>query len=262
MRRYFSIDVDGVEWRYSITGGKPLKAAPWNREPNWNRFYHHFFISRLIWARITSAIKYFPWNIHNNACWNFHLLKMNICCSSILFFLYLIKFQICSSYEKVWKKYHFYSCFEPNVSAIGGTQIKRRIELKGRMATATVMAVAKATLQHDGNLYNRYPVEMVINQFERGKSASAASFKTTRARDKIQIVCLAQLFMQDRVYAFCHIFFALIWVPFYGNFFWKKNSMAYHKEKRGYDHEKNARIFFRTKKIVSIKKRASFYGGK
>lgn len=74
------------------------------------------------------------------------------------------------------------------------------------MTTTTVVAVLVA-LKQNGTLYNRYPVEMVINQFARGKSVSAASFKTTRAKDKIQIVCLAQLFLQDRVCAFCRIFF-------------------------------------------------------
>lgn len=74
------------------------------------------------------------------------------------------------------------------------------------MTTTTVVA-ALVALKQNGTLYNRYPVEMLINQFARGKSVSAASFKTTRAKDKIQIVCLAQLFLQDRVCAFCRIFF-------------------------------------------------------
>lgn len=45
--------------------------------------------------------------------------------------------------------------------------------------------------ENHGNRYNRYPVEIVINQFERSKSVSAAarSFKAKRGYDKMYVTC-------------------------------------------------------------------------
>lgn len=126
--------------------------------------------------------------------------------------------------------------------------------------TTTTTVVASEALKQNATLYNRYPVEMVINQFARGKSVSAASFKTTRAKDKIQIVCLAQLFVQDRVSAFCRIFFIFNWIEcLFARFLLN----VYCKGQKKLSMKKNVQIFQkknRTKEIVQVKKKRHFMG--
>lgn len=96
-----------------------------------------------------------------------------------------------------------------------------------------------------GNVYNRYPVEMVINQFSWRKSVSAPSFKGTRAKIKFNFFFL--FFVQsharrrhDTLLFVIHIFvphlcalFMWILLPF----------LLYCKRRK--DQEKKCRIFFR-----------------
>lgn len=110
------------------------------------------------------------------------------------------------SYQAMKKIHFFHSCLELNECNWRDTNQTKWMKEKMVTTMTATTVVALVGLKQNGTLYNRYPVEMVINQFARGKSVSAASFKTTRAKDKIQIVCLAQLFVQDRVSAFCRIF--------------------------------------------------------
>lgn len=106
-----------------------------------------------------------------------------------------------------------------------------------------------------GNVYNRYPVEMVINQFSWRKSVSAASFKGTRAKIKNTLFSLSRYFLsfvaldlstQTRCSALLfviHIFvpnfalFVRILHPFFLLLYWKKKKKNT-KKKKSY-------IFFR-----------------
>lgn len=93
------------------------------------------------------------------------------------------------------EKYHFHLCVELDMNAIGGEQIMPYNMTKdGRMAAvwrgSDYTQKKMRNAEWSGNVYNRYPVEMVINQFCWRKSVSAPSFKGTRAKIKYTIFFL------------------------------------------------------------------------
>lgn len=70
------------------------------------------------------------------------------------------------------------------VRLAGAQIISHNMAEDGRMAVVWRGNDKKRNDEWSGNVYNRYPVEMVINQFSWRKSVSAPSFKGTRAKIK------------------------------------------------------------------------------